>query len=74
MRLLMVLVVLVLLALGGLAGFAWFGDMAARTRPMSVPVPLHVDTAAPPAAAVPAPAPAAPASAPELPPANDVQE
>lgn len=42
MRLLMILGILIILAVAGLAGFALFGDMDARTRPMSVTVPLAV--------------------------------
>lgn len=54
MRLLGALVLLVILAIGGLVGYSYFGDMSARTRVMSVPVPLELPDAAPASDAEPA--------------------
>ena len=61
MRLLKLIAFLVVAALIALVGYAYFGDMAADSRQMRVPVELDLDLpAAAPAAA--SPAPAAPAS------------
>lgn len=56
MRLLKLIAFLVVAALIALVGYAYFGDMAADSRPMRVPVELDLDV---PAAAPAAPAPAA---------------
>ena len=61
MRLLKLIAFLVVAALIALVGYAYFGDMAADSRQMRVPVELDLDLpAAAPAAETPAPA--APAS------------
>lgn len=60
MRLLKLIAFLVVAALIALVGYAYFGDMAADSRQMRVPVELDLDMPAPSGTA--APAPAAPAS------------
>lgn len=61
MRLLKLIAFLVVAALIALVGYAYFGDMAADSRQMRVPVELDLDLpAAAPAAATPAPAAPAP--------------
>ena len=59
MRLLKLIAFLVVAALIALVGYAYFGDMAADSRQMRVPVELDLDLPAAPAA-TPAPAPDTP--------------
>ena len=67
MRLLKLIAFLVVAALIALVGYAYFGDMAADSRQMRVPVELDLDLpAAAPAAATPAPA-APPSGTPDEP-------
>ena len=65
MRLLKLIAFLVVAALIALVGYAYFGDMAADSRQMRVPVELDLPAAAP-AAATPAPA-APPSGTPDEP-------
>ena len=62
MRLLKLIAFLVVAALIALVGYAYFGDMAADSRQMRVPVELDLDLPAAAPAAAATPAPAAPAS------------